>query len=117
MIKRREFIAGSAVRLEEAQRVRRDHESAHASSGDQHGSNQNPRNFALGHRGYSPNPSLSIVSPSYFCCGRCHSMSAPYFGESGFCQPESVVCKRFEPATFHGVLNTLRKASHFAPIR
>lgn len=61
----------SKVRLEQAQRVRRDHESARAGSGDQHGSNQNPHNFALGHRDNSPNPSLSILSPSYFCCGRC----------------------------------------------
>ncbi len=59
------------VRLEQAQRVRRDHEGARASSGDQHGSNQNPHNFALGHRDYSPNPSLPILSPSYFCSGRC----------------------------------------------
>ena len=53
----------SKVRLEQAQRVRRDHEGARAGSGDQHGSNQNPHNFALGHHDYSPIPSLSILSP------------------------------------------------------
>jgi hypothetical protein len=43
--------------------------------------------------------------------------SAPHFNESSFSEPKSVVCKRFEPASFYNVLNTLHVIRRIASLR